>query len=379
MSTSKQSWMLMTVHSLLVGAVLLTVATEVTSGSEGLSWQTDLEAAQRTARESGRLVLLHFGGPWCEPCRRLEQQVFSQPGFGRDLAARYVAVKVDPRQQPKLAEKYGVHAVPTDVVTTARGQLVMKVESPDNAAAYSATLNRIADNVLPAANPVAATSPPRDSASAVTPSRGQLDRYADYYNRRKPLSPSRDPGASAASDRSSQPSVQNPAPATVATAAYGPNRTSGDHKGELAGQQPSPSGHCYLGHYPNGAAEDTPPVAAHPPFALDRYCAVTLVEKRRWEVGDERWGAIHRGRTYLFVSEDAQKAFLANPDRYSPVFAGNDPVMRVDFQQDVPGKREHGAFYNNRIYLFTSEDTFHRFDRDPARYTADATRQIQRR
>lgn len=358
----------MTVHSLLVCAALVTVAADVSSASEGLTWQTDLETAQRKARDSGRLVLLHFGGPWCEPCRRLEQQVFGQPGFGHDLAARYVAVKVDPRQQPKLAEKYGVHAVPTDVVTTARGQLVMKVESPASAVAYSETLNRIADNVLPPSNSVAANSPPRDADSVATTSRGQLDRYADYYNRRKPVSPARDPTNSAASDRP-QTSVQNTAAATMATAAYGANRAASDRQGDLAGPAQSP----------NGASEDQPSAAVQPPFALDRYCAVTLVEKRRWEVGDERWGAIHRGRTYLFVSEEAQKAFLANPDRFSPVFAGNDPVMHVDHHQDVPGKREHGAFYNNRIYLFTSEDTFHRFDRDPSRYTADATRQAQRR
>lgn len=346
---------------------MVTAVAEVSSASEALQWQTDLETAQRKARESGRLVLLHFGGPWCPPCRNLEERVFNQPGFGRDLAARYVAIKVDPKQQPKLAEKYGVHAVPTDVITTARGQLVMKVESPDSAAAYSATLNRIADNVLPAPDSMAATAPPRDSDAAVAASHGQLDRYADYYNRRKLAAPPRDPATSAAPDHSSQPSMQNPAPATVATAGYAPNRPSGDHKGDLAGEQKAANN------------EGPPPAAAQPPFALDRYCAVTLVEKRRWEVGDERWGAIHRGRTYLFVSQEAQKAFLANPDRYSPVYAGNDPVMRVDYQQDVPGKREHGAFYNNRIYLFTSEDTFQRFDRDPARYTADATRQVQRR
>jgi YHS domain-containing protein len=80
----------------------------------------------------------------------------------------------------------------------------------------------------------------------------------------------------------------------------------------------------------------------------------------------------------LFTSEEAQKAFLGDPDRYSPVLAGNDPVMRLDHNRDVPGKREHGAFYNDRIYLFASEETFLRFDRDPARYTVES-RQAMRR
>jgi protein disulfide-isomerase len=116
----------------------------------------------------------------------------------------------------------------------------------------------------------------------------------------------------------------------------------------------------------------------NPPIALEGYCAVTLVEKRVWQAGDKKWGAIHRGHTYLFASEEGQKAFLENPDHYTPVLSGNDPVLRLDQNQDVAGKREHGAFYDDRIYLFASEETFQQFNRDPSRYTVD-TRQALRR
>lgn len=346
---------------LLVCAALVSQASAEIPGHDGLKWQTDLATAQRQARESGRLVLIHFGGSWCEPCRRLEQQVFSQPGFGRDLEARYVAVKVDPRQQHQLAEKYGVRAVPSDVVTTARGQLIFRFESPSSAADYTATLNRIADNAQPAAprtmvaaaQSESATGPPASTDAA---QQGAVDRYADYYSRRRPVSSP--PAANATT----------PAANTVAPAA---NALVADAKQNEPRSQPSAAGEV---------PHDQPPTTPkNPPFALDRHCPVTLVEKRRWERGNEQWGAIHRGRTYLFVSAEAQKAFLADPDRYSPVFSGNDPVIRVEYHQEVPGKCEHGAIYNNRIYLFTSEDNFNRFDRNPARYTAELPRQVQRR
>lgn len=144
-------------------------------------------------------------------------------------------------------------------------------------------------------------------------------------------------------------------------------------------RQPSASGAAPVdSRQPVTQPAQTKVPAGTPPLALDGYCPVTLVDKRQWQAGDKLWGAIHRGRTYLFTSEAAQKAFLADPDRYSPVLSGNDPVMRLEHHQDVPGKREHGAFYNDRIYLFASEETFQQFDRDPARYTVD-TRQAMRR
>ena len=349
---------------MLVKCVLLCIAyvapapADATSPGDGLRWQANLEAAQQAARQSNRLVLVHFGGPWCEPCRRLEKQVFSQPGFGRDLQPSYVAVKVDPREHPELAKRFGVKAVPTDVVLTASGQLAGKLESPTTSAAYSESLNRIAANVLPPAEVASAprpatsaaqstvrgvqspdggiasgapptaeitTTPPATRSPGPPTAKGAVDRYADHYRAMRPA------GAALQSTDEPSPQAQPPAP-------------------------PAP-----------------------PALALDGFCPVTLVDRRQWQAGDRQWGAIHRGRTYLFVGEAAQKAFLANPDRYSPVLSGNDPVMRLDHQQDVPGKREYGAFYNDRIYLFTSEDTFQRFDRNPNRYTIESSRQALRR
>ncbi|HET6882671.1 MAG TPA: hypothetical protein VFI31_21060 [Pirellulales bacterium] len=114
-----------------------------------------------------------------------------------------------------------------------------------------------------------------------------------------------------------------------------------------------------------GTAEN-PPAAA----MLDGYCCVTLVEKRRWQVGRVEYGAVQRGRTYLFVDRAAQQAFLKDPARYCPVLNGNDPVLAVDKGQIVPGLREHGAFYQGRVFLFANEKNFQEFDRSPERYLA---------
>jgi YHS domain-containing protein len=119
-----------------------------------------------------------------------------------------------------------------------------------------------------------------------------------------------------------------------------------------------------------------------PPLGLDGYCAVHLAERQEWTPGvpnDPRLGAIHRGRLYLFASPDCQQKFLADPDRYSPVLSGHDPVIFVERGQLVPGRREHGCFYgaegNRRIVLFADEASYQAFERNPLRYAAQFGRQ----
>src|SRR5690606_4425119 len=115
------------------------------------------------------------------------------------------------------------------------------------------------------------------------------------------------------------------------------------------------------------------PVAAHtpklpegsPPLGLEGFCPVSLVERQAWSAGDVRFGAIHRGRTYLFAGYEMQQRFLANPDQYSPVMAGNDAVLAIDSRQLVQGRREFGMFVDQRIYLFSSEATLRQFEANP--------------
>ena len=101
---------------------------------------------------------------------------------------------------------------------------------------------------------------------------------------------------------------------------------------------------------------------------MDGYCPVSLVEKSTWTKGDVRWGANHRGRTYLFTSATEQARFLASPDRYAPVLSGNDPVRYSERGELVAGSRKHGVFYHNQVYLFADEASLERFWGSPERF-----------
>ena len=103
-------------------------------------------------------------------------------------------------------------------------------------------------------------------------------------------------------------------------------------------------------------------------LGLDGYCPVTLQHERRWVVGDRRWGVNHEGRTYLFMGPTQQQLFYANPNLYSPVLAGADPVLALETGQSVPGSRRHGVVYDSHVFLFSSEATLQRFTQDPDRF-----------
>jgi len=105
------------------------------------------------------------------------------------------------------------------------------------------------------------------------------------------------------------------------------------------------------------------------PVGLEGYCPVTLAERGLWVEGRAQWGVRHRGRTYLFASEQQLKAFLADPDRYAPALSGDDPVLAFDAGKSTPGQRRYGVTYQSRMYLFSSSETRDAFAANPQRYT----------
>ena len=118
--------------------------------------------------------------------------------------------------------------------------------------------------------------------------------------------------------------------------------------------------------------------AGSPPLAFDGYCPVSLKTLNRWTEGNAQFGAVHRGRTYLFAGAEQRDQFLASPDSYSPVFAGLDPVLLLDKQQSVEGSRALGFRYGDSFYLFSSEETKQKFAANPQGYAAGVRQAMNR-
>lgn len=370
----------------------------------GLRWEADLASAQRLSAETNRLLLMHFAASWCPPCRRLEQQVFSQPGFGHQLESNFVAVHLDYNQNQALARRLGIQAIPADVIVTPEGQMIRRVQSPATAADYVRTMNQIArDAGRLVGDPYArdaAAAPQRPNAAAgpvdgradyqpVTNTVPADDRYADYFNRRQaqaqeaialehrqpPIdsgSPQREPAEAAAPVAQGYCQV----PPYPDQAGYTDPSRPADEPPLGNTQPPFDASRPRQGAMQPPASPQIPP--GHPPVGLDGYCPVTLCEQQDWTPGDTRWGAVHRGRTYLFATAHQQQKFLARPDHYSPVLAGHDPVLALDERQAVAGQRQYGVFFDARVYLFASEESLARFSRNPSRYAREITHTLRR-
>ncbi len=84
-----------------------------------LRWfEGPLDAAMRSARASGRLVLVDVGAYWCHSCHDLDEQIFTLPRVAAAIEAGFVAVKIDAEKDegPEFAARYKVQAYPTVLV-----------------------------------------------------------------------------------------------------------------------------------------------------------------------------------------------------------------------------------------------------------------------
>ncbi|MBX9787911.1 MAG: thioredoxin family protein [Pirellulales bacterium] len=322
------------VMSGLLGLALVALSVSARADEAPGPWQTDLESAKRMAHASRRLVLVHFWAPWCAACTRMENDVYAQPGYHEALAGMYVPVKLNADSNHELVQQLGVTALPTDVVITPSGQVVDRLQGAQDAQTHLARMTQIARKVNPSAQP-----------GIVGPA-GAVPQ-APIVNA-APTAPTQ-PGASVVAPWDS-------APAPTQSAAMQPQGTFQPVATHGAVQTPAP----------------TPAAAAGSPApGLDGYCPVNLCERHLWTKGSRDFGAVHRGRVYLFSSAEACNRFLANPDRYAPVAGGDDPVVAMQQGQAVAGRREFGMFYQGRVFLFASPQTRDAFKADPNRYAAE--------
>ena len=122
----------------------LLLANSAWAQQDAIHWHNDLESAKTVARESKRLVLVHFWTPSCVPCKALEANVFSQPGVASAIEQDFVPVKLNADENSATAQSFGITRVPTDVVVTPDGQVVGKLVSPGTPAAYVAEVRTLA-------------------------------------------------------------------------------------------------------------------------------------------------------------------------------------------------------------------------------------------
>jgi len=452
----------MAVRRLIVLGLLFNVVLSLAAHAqtEPIAWVPNLEAAKAEAKQTGRLVLVHFWTEDCAPCVALERNVFSQPEVAAALKPQFVAVKLNANANPATASSMGVTRVPTDVIITPDGQVVGKLISPASPMACIAEMTQVLNRFNGQSGQTmngALAAAPVPSQIATMPGAPQLNSvYAGLnLNGSQPISATTTPAPPAVGDRYAAtgaampgatanqfaygmpatpnvPVTANPvstsqtvqatsavptAPgvidnryaqsATGATPYAGPMGQAGQAGGTATNQfagstngaplvgaavSAAPGGMVSTGSLAapgaatqgapanfasnaNGVAAAAPPdarqlPAGSPPLGFEGYCPVSMRGDWKWVPGNLQFGAVHRGRTYLFAGDTQRQQFLANPDYYSPALSGIDPVLAIEHRQQVSGRREHSIDYDNLFYMFSSEASLQQFTANPERYAA---------
>ena len=416
--------------------LLLALPTMVFGQTQGVAWRSNLDAAKVEAAESGKLLLLHFWSPTCGPCRNLDQAVFPMPQVAQAVERGFVPVKINTAISPAMAQAFRIDRVPTDIILTSQGNVVANLSCPPTPDAYAAQLSNLSNHYgisatnlasyqanagvpqqvnsayaqlgaqvsRPAANaplnqypgavaantqPAAPTTPSNPTASPATapavPSNTMPQSYRNPYAQGYPQNVATTAPNSATKSQPgvTPPPVQANTPdASPAAGVYA--NAYADHTQEQTTSAPVEHAAPALANQPAGrpvqpvasASQKLP--AGSPPLGFDGNCPVTLKSARKWVRGDAQFGAIHRGRTYLFVGEKERQQFLADPDAYSPVFSGMDPVLKLDQQRTVEGSRKYGFEYRGAFYLFSSQETMQKFAADPDQYAASVRQAMHR-
>ncbi len=73
------------------------------------------EATSQAAKED-RLLIIDFMATWCPPCRRMDQMTWPDPKLTAWVASYALAIQIDVDKESKLAENFGIEAMPTVVV-----------------------------------------------------------------------------------------------------------------------------------------------------------------------------------------------------------------------------------------------------------------------
>ncbi|MCA9080203.1 MAG: hypothetical protein KDA58_06565 [Planctomycetaceae bacterium] len=104
---------------------------------------------------------------------------------------------------------------------------------------------------------------------------------------------------------------------------------------------------------------------------LKGFCAVALRDDRDLRDAKEEFSALFNGRLYSFSNEASLQKFLDDPMRYAPAARGNDVIHLALTGEEVEGSLDYAAWYQGRLYLFTSVETMETFTSAPGSHATE--------
>ena len=353
-----------------------------------LRWESDISVAMARAEREQRPLFLHFVGHDCQPAVQMANEVFVQPSVIAHLNAHFVMVRINASENPVLAQKFEVKSIPTDLILKPNGLLIYRRTGGISVERFSEFLAFLQGKIqsdqgpapvphasLPVTNPPGFPSPvPNSVPSPAIPTPVMAQSMAfpetirDSFMQQPP--------------HIQQPPPQAAAVATVPHASVNPLRVA-----EVATKPmveptlnpPQMPVNPVLVREPVPAMSTVPVIVANEPaptkmtvevpLALEGFCPVTLCAEERWVSGNPAFCTMYLGHIFRFASSEALGTFARNPANYIPVAMGEDIVLMVERNKRINGNRKFGAWFQGRVFLFSSQETLDAFANRPEYYT----------
>ena len=90
--------------------------------------ELSFDAARAAAKAEDKLVFIDFYTTWCEPCKRLDKDTWTDAVVGKLVGDKAVALKLDAEKEGRaVAQRFKVEAYPTLLLLKADGTEVDRI------------------------------------------------------------------------------------------------------------------------------------------------------------------------------------------------------------------------------------------------------------
>lgn len=268
-------------------------------------WHTDFHTAQKEAKRLNRPLLVHFHAPWCMPCKEMDREVLQTTHFYRQVAQRFVLVKIDIQKHPKAAAQFGITSVPADQFLEPSGGILLRTMKRKSLPQYSTNIQD-AYTIFKARQAFAANDRMRKQRTANKKTniaktvRSPQQRQQQKQQQAKRLGIGLN-GYSPVALRHHRKLI------------FGNQRYSTNYKGITYHFANAQEKQFFL----NKPEKYAPQLLGFDPVLLDT--------KKQIVRGDVDYGAFYDGKLFFFANENSRREFHKNPLRY----VNSEYVLRV--------------------------------------------------
>ncbi|MFK7818364.1 MAG: hypothetical protein AB8G99_06585 [Planctomycetaceae bacterium] len=100
------------------------------------------------------------------------------------------------------------------------------------------------------------------------------------------------------------------------------------------------------------------------------FCPVELHDHRQLQNASPQFHATYMKRTYTFSTAAARDKFVANPLKYVPAANGSDVVLLTHTGTVLSGRLDFAAWHKGRLFLFSTQEALDAFNLKPAMYAS---------